>query len=72
MNWSKYTPQVVRTLRKFEQAFELPEGYFLEEQINRAEEELRGLVREGLVSLEDLEALIEKGRRAREGEEVGS
>jgi hypothetical protein len=56
-------PRVVRTLRKFEEAFGLPEGYFLEEQIEGAEQELRALVREGYVSLEDLENLIKKGRR---------
>jgi hypothetical protein len=52
------------TLRKFEQAFTLPEGYFLEEQISLAEEELRTLVRKGFVSLDDLEELIQKGRQA--------
>jgi hypothetical protein len=57
-------PRVIRTLRKFEQAFSLPEGYFLEEQVSKAEEELRALVRKGFISLDDLEELIEKGRRA--------
>lgn len=56
-------PRVLRTLGKFEEAFGLPEGYFLEEQIDRAEEELRTLVREGFIALEDLEALIERGRK---------
>lgn len=56
--------RVVRTLRKFEKAFGLPEGYFLEERISRAEEELRALLREGLIPVEDLEAMIEKGRRS--------
>jgi hypothetical protein len=55
--------RVIRTLRKFEEAFELPQGYFLEEQIGLAERELRALVREGYVSLADIEVLIEKGRR---------
>jgi len=55
--------RVIRTLRKFEEAFELPEGYFLEEQIDLLERELRTLVREGFVSLADLEALIEWGRQ---------
>ena len=58
-------PRVVKTLRKFEEAFTLPEGYFLEEQMELAERELRGLVRGGYVSLEDLEALIKRGRRRR-------
>lgn len=58
--------RVIRTLRKFEEAFELPQGYFLEEQIDTAERELRSLVREGLISLADLEALIEKGRRKKQ------
>jgi transcriptional regulator with XRE-family HTH domain len=58
-------PRVLRTLRKFEEAFALPEGYFLEEQIDQAERELRVLIREGFVPLADLEALMEKGRRAR-------
>jgi hypothetical protein len=56
---------VVKTLRKFEEAFALPEGYFQEEQIDRAERELRSLVREGYVSLDDLEAVIERGRQKR-------
>lgn len=59
-------PRVLHTLRKFEQAFGLPEGYFLEEQITQAETELRELVREGHISLEDLRALIDKGLQARE------
>jgi hypothetical protein len=58
--------RVLKTLRKFEEAFELPEGYFLEERIGRAEGELRTLVREGFVSLADLEALVERGRRDKE------
>jgi hypothetical protein len=53
-------PRVIRTLRKLEEAFSLPEGYFLEEQISKAEKDLRGLVREGQVSLCDLQELIEK------------
>ncbi len=28
-------PRVIRTLRKYEKAFSLPEGYFLEEQLYR-------------------------------------
>lgn len=56
-------PRVIRTLRKFEKAFELPEGYFLEEQIYVAEEALRHLVRDGRIPLADLEALIDKGNR---------
>jgi len=56
-------PRVIRTLRKFEQAFGLPEGYFVEEQVSRAEEELRRLVRQGSVSLSDLEDLLEKARQ---------
>ena len=63
-------PRVVKTLRKFEEAFELPEGYFLEEQIGRAERELRTLVREGFISLADLEALIDGGRRGKESASV--
>lgn len=55
--------RVIRTLRKFEEAFELPEGYFLEEQIDLLERELHTLVREGFVSLADLEALVERGRQ---------
>ena len=58
--------RVVKTLRKFEEAFELPEGYFLEEQLGRAERELRTLVRQGFVSFADLEGLIERGRQDRE------
>lgn len=58
--------RVIKTLRKFEEAFDLPEGYFLEEQMGRAERELRTLVREGFVSLADLEGLIERGRRDKE------
>ena len=58
--------RVIRTLRKFEEAFELPEGYFLEEQIDIAERELRTLVREGFVSLGDLETLTERGRREKQ------
>jgi len=56
-------PRVLRTLRKFEEAFKLPEGYFLEEQIYLAELELRRLVREGVVSLEALERVIREGHR---------
>lgn len=59
-------PRVLRTLRKFEQAFALPQGYFLEEQIAQAEAQLRRLVREGHISVEDLRSLIDKGLRARE------
>ena len=59
-------PRVVKTLRKFEEAFDLPEGYFLEEQLGRAERELRRLVRQGFVSLADLEGLIARGRRDQE------
>lgn len=55
-------PRVIRTLRKFERAFELPEGYFLEEQLYRLENEVRFLVREGLIHVEDLEALVEAAR----------
>jgi hypothetical protein len=54
--------RVVRTLRKFERAFGLPEGYFLEEQLYNAEIEVRRLVRQGLIHVEDLEALIEAAR----------
>jgi len=60
VNWDKYTFQ----------AFELPVGYFLEEQIGRAERELRTLVREGFISLADLEALIDGGRRGKESASV--
>jgi transcriptional regulator with XRE-family HTH domain len=62
--------RVIKTLRKFEEAFELPEGYFLEEQIGRAEGELRTLAREGFVSLADMESLIKQGRRAKETAQV--
>lgn len=62
--------RVIRTLRKFEEAFELPEGYFLEEQIDLAERELRMLVRAGFVSLADLETLIDIGRREKQSEIV--
>jgi len=57
-------PRVLRTLRKFEHAFDLPEGYFLEERVARAEGELRFLLRGGFISLDDLEGLLEVGRRA--------
>ncbi len=63
--------RVVRTLRKFEQAFDLPEGYFLEEQIGHAQDELWQLVREGFVPLHDLEALVQKGRRAKQEDAGG-
>ena len=63
-------PQMLRTLRKYEKAFGLPEGYFLEEQLYRLEEEVRHLVRKGLIRVEDLEALVEAARyeeRSRRG-----
>ena len=63
-------PRVIRTLRKYEKAFSLPEGYFLEEQLYRLEEEVRHLVRKGLIRVEDLEALVEAARyeeRSRRG-----
>lgn len=52
-------PRVIKTLRKYERAFDLPEGYFLEEQLYRLELEVRQLVRRGLIRVEDLEALVE-------------
>ena len=57
--------RVLRTLRKFEKAFKLPEGYFLEEQLLLAGEELRGLISEGHIRLTQLEPLLESGREAR-------
>ncbi|MCL5736946.1 MAG: helix-turn-helix domain-containing protein [Actinobacteria bacterium] len=55
-------PRVIDTLRKFESAFGLPEGYFLEEQLYNAEQEVRQLVRGGAIRLADLEALIAAAR----------
>jgi transcriptional regulator with XRE-family HTH domain len=65
-------PRVIGTLRKFEKAFDLPEGYFLEEQIELAQAELQRLAREGFVSLEELEALIEEGRQDKKRAEAGT
>lgn len=55
-------PQMIKTLRKYERAFDLPEGYFLEEQLYRLEQEVRAFVRKGLIRVEDLELLVQAAR----------
>jgi hypothetical protein len=62
-------PRTIPTLRKFEDAFALPEGYFLEEQLYNAEEILRVLVREGFIRLSDLRALIAAGQAEKKARE---
>ncbi|GAB4253008.1 MAG: hypothetical protein Kow00122_10860 [Thermoleophilia bacterium] len=62
-------PKSVRTYRKFERAFGLPEGYSFEEQLHNAELEVRQLVWQGPTSLEALELLIEGTKTRRRHDE---
>ena len=54
--------QSLTTLRKFEAAFGLPPGYFLEEQLLLELQELTRLVKAGHVRLPQLHAVVTMGQ----------
>ncbi len=53
--------QALSTLRRFEEALGLPEGYFLEEQLSRELQTLTRLVKAGHVRLPQIKAVVEMG-----------
>jgi len=59
-------PKSLRTYRSFERAFDLPQGYFLEEQLWEEHKELTRLVKAGLIRLPQLHALVVLGQREEE------